>query len=123
MQQYTDFEKRHAELRNKQKELDLETIRCPKCNSQWFEQIKVSRFKADHHIILGQDIPIRPGSVPYTLLKCIVCNDILEPRIQHNSRDTAFGGYDHFLDTLEGKFDNRPKEEEEEADALQTQEL
>lgn len=125
IQTWSDFEKKQAQLQEKQRELDLETVRCPKCDSQWFEQVRFARFKADHHIILGQDVPVRPGSVQYTLLRCACCGDMLEPRVLHNSRDVASGDYDHFLDTIEGKLDKRPKEEdkEEAPDALQAEEL
>ena len=125
IQLYSDFEKRQALLQEKQRELDLEVIRCPKCDSQWFEQVVFARFKADHHIILGQDVPVRPGSLQYTLLRCACCKDLLEPRVLHNTRDVASGDYDHFLDTLEGKHDKRAEQEEEkkEEDALQAEEL
>ncbi len=35
------------------------------------------------------------------------CDNLLEPRVLHNTRDAAGGTYDHFLDTLQGKGDTR----------------
>ena len=47
-----------------------------------------------------------------------------EPRIIHQTRDIAGKDYDHFLDTLNGIGDKRPKEEKkEEVSEIQGEEL
>ena len=125
MQTYADFEQQqHAILKNLERR-DLECISCPSCSSQWFEQVRISRFKADHNIVLGQDVPPKPSTIPYVLLRCICCQDFLEPRVLHNTRDVVGGDYNHFLDTLEGKHDNREDEEEKEVttNEIQAEEL
>lgn len=114
VQTYADFERQQNAILKQLEKRDLDCISCPKCSSQWFEQVKISRYKADHNIVLGQDVPPRPSTIPYILLKCVRCNDYLEPRVLHNTRDVVGGDYDHFLDTLEGKHDSREEEDEEE---------
>jgi hypothetical protein len=83
--------------------------------------MKIQRFKIDHNVVLGQSVPAKPGSVPYVMLRCARCSNMIEPRIVHATRDVAGGGYDHFLDTMEGKDDKREKKQEEAA--VPTQEL
>jgi len=99
-------------LKNLEKR-DLESISCPSCSSQFFEHVRVAKFKADHNVVLGQDVPVKPGSAPYILLRCVLCKDWLEPRVLHNTRDVIGGDYNELLDTLEGKKDSRAKIEEE----------
>lgn len=113
MQTFTDYEAQQHKVLKELEKRDLECISCPSCGSQWFEQVRVSRFKADHNIVLGQDVPPRPSTIPYVLLRCILCKDLLEPRVLHNTRDVVGGDYNHFLDTIEGKHDSRKEKEEE----------
>lgn len=107
MQQYQEFIKKQLEEQELLKKIDMECIRCPKCQSQWFEEVTLQKFKADHNVILGQHVPPKPGSIPYYVLKCARCGDLLEPRIIHNTRDLGGNDYDDLLDTLEGKGDTR----------------
>ena len=48
----------------------------------------------------------------YVMLKCVRCNELLEPRIIHNTRDIGGDAYDDLLDVLEGKGDIRDNNEE-----------
>lgn len=112
MQTYSEFEKqRNMALKEKEK-LDMECIHCPNCNSQWFMQVQVYKFQANHNVILGQDVPTKPGAIPYYILKCVRCNNLLEPRVIHTTRDIGGNDYDNFLDTLEGHGDTRTDEED-----------
>ncbi len=119
VQQYAEFERKQLEILNQQQRMDLESIHCPRCGSQWFEEVSFFKFKANHNVILGQTVPPKPGGVPYFLLRCVCCSDLLEPHILHNTRDLGGNDYDHFLDTLEGKHDTR-KEKEEKEDEVAT---
>lgn len=125
MQTYAEFEAQQNAFMEQMRKHDLECISCPTCESQFFEQIEVMKFKADHHVILGQDVPPKPGSQPYRLLRCVHCQNLLEPRIIHNTRDVIGGDYEELLDTLEGKRDKRVKEEEPEQkdNAIPSEEL
>lgn len=113
MQTFADFERQQQMMLKELERRDLESISCPNCSSQFFEHVRVAKYKADHNVVLGQDVPIRPGSAPYVLLRCIYCKDLLEPRVLHNTRDVIGGDYNELLDTLEGKKDPRKKAEEE----------
>lgn len=119
---FADFERQQQAFVKQMKKHDLECISCPSCGSQFFEELEVAKFKASHNVILGQPVPIKPGSQPYILLKCIYCGDLLEPRVDNNTRDVLHGDYDQLLDTIEGKLDNRKKEEKKE-NAVQAEEL
>ena len=106
LQSFGDYEKEQAQLLKHLNAKDRESVNCPNCDSQWFTELKVAKYKADHHVIVGQSVP--PSShIEYVLLKCLRCDDLLEPRILHNTRDVAGGYYDDLLDTLEGKGDKR----------------
>lgn len=107
MATYEQYEKIQQAAIDQMKRQSMECITCPTCSSQWFEEVSVNRYQVNHNVILGQDIPEEPNTVPYKLLKCIHCKELLEPRILHNTRDVAGSRYDDFLDTLEGKKDIR----------------
>jgi hypothetical protein len=109
MQQWNDFNRQQEAIQKQLEKRDSECVSCPKCSSQWFEEVEVSRYKSDHNIVLGQKVPAKPGTIPYILLRCVTCTDLLEPRVLHNTRDVVGGDYNHFLDTVEGKEDSRVK--------------
>ena len=114
MQQWEEFNRAEQIALKRQLDAELECVSCKTCSSTWFEQVKTFQFKAEHHLIIGQDVPTRtPGAVPFVLLRCMRCHDLLEPRILHNTRDLAAGTYDNLLDTLEGKDDLRKQEKKE----------
>jgi len=127
MQTWNDFEKGQATALKVKEEADLECVSCPKCGSQWFEQIVLSRYPINHNLVLGQDIPPKPSSVGYKFLRCGLCANVIEPRVQHFTRDLAASDYDFCLDTMEGKFDARKQVEEEKKeeaeDAIKSEEL
>ena len=54
-------------------------------------------------MILGQEVPAVPGEMSYVVLKCIRCEELLEPRILYGTRDLGGEAYDHLLDTLKEK--------------------
>lgn len=116
------MEMRAREIREQQRSKDLECISCPTCDSQWFEEVTICRFKLDHFVALGQKIPRRPNQQEFVMLKCIRCKDYLEPRVSIDLRGAASDGYDFLKDTLEGKDDAREKLKEKDAE-LQVKEL
>lgn len=113
VRQYEDFERQQMEILKQHKKEETDCIFCPKCRSRWFEEVELYQFRANHNVILGQQVPVKPGSIPYYVLKCVRCGDLLEPRIIHNTRDIGGNDYDSLLDTLEGKDDAREKEEDQ----------
>ena len=113
MQTYHDFEKMNIMAMNEADKRRKDSVVCPKCTSQWFEQVKIGRYVADHNVILGQQVPGVSGEMAYILLKCVRCLEMLEPRILNNTRDLGGDAYDHLLDTLEGKGDTREDKEKE----------
>ena len=123
LQKFSDFEKEQRALTDKLKKIDMECISCTVCQSQFFEEVSVMKFKSSHNIILGQNVPAKPGTISYKILRCIHCQNILEPRILHHVRDIAGGDYDELLDTLEGKRDKRNMIEERGPDAIPSQKL
>lgn len=125
---YSDFERSQAMAMKAEQEKDLDCIKCPQCSGQWFEQVPISRYQNQRQVVIGQPVPAKPGSVPYILLRCVHCQNLVEPRVSRTVRDLAAQDYDHFLDTIEGKLDSRKKKEEkpaveEESDGIQSQEL
>lgn len=120
LQTYAEFEAQQNALMQQMKKQDLECVSCPTCSSEFFEQVQVHKLKADHHVILGQEVPPKPGTQPYVILRCIYCANLLEPRVQSNTRDILGGPYEDLLDTLEGKRDKRA---EERVNAIPSQEL
>lgn len=125
MTTWTEWEKSSLRVLKEQEDIDNTCIHCPKCDSQWFEEIRVTRYKEDHNVVIGQPVPAKPGSIPYIVLRCIRCSNLLEPRVLHSTRDIAGGDYDKFLDCLEGKGDKRKlvAPTEEKSNAVQAQEL
>ena len=105
--QYAEMERAARAVRDAQNGKDLESISCPTCDSQWFEQVVVCRFKLDHHVALGQKVPYRPNQQDFVMLKCVRCNDYLEPKISMDLRDTSSDSYGFLKETLEGKGDKR----------------
>lgn len=114
MATYDAYEQTMQAEIDKMRKRSIECINCPTCGSQWFEEKKVNRYQQNHHVILGQDVPPEPNTVPYILLKCVHCNNWLEPRVLHSTRDIAGDRYDSLLDTLEGKNDIRKQEKQPE---------
>jgi len=113
MQTYHDFERMNTMAMEEADRKRKDSVVCPKCTSQWFEQVKIGRYVADHHVILGQQVPSVAGEMAYILLRCVRCDEMLEPRILHNTRDLGGDAYDHLLDTLESKGDKKEDKKEE----------
>jgi len=108
MSSYTDFAELQARQLKKAEDMSLKCVICPKCGSQWFEEVEFQRYQTEHNLIVGQHIPARPGSVPFVMLRCGRCSNLIEPNIVSQARDIGARDYDHFLDTMEGKEDKRP---------------
>jgi hypothetical protein len=112
MQQYGEFERQQMQMMQHLEKRDMESVHCPNCGSQWFVEVEAYKFQANHNVVLGQHVPTKPGAVPYYVLKCLFCKDLLEPHILFHTRDLGGNDYDDFLDTIEGKKDKREKKEE-----------
>jgi hypothetical protein len=124
LQTWDQFEQRQRQLDEMRRQRDMECVSCPQCGSQFFERVDVVKIKADHNVILGQKPDVSSG--PYIILRCIHCQGLLEPRIINHTRDVMGGDYDVFLDTVEGKLDERKKKEDQPGtveDAIQSQKL
>jgi hypothetical protein len=114
---YESFEKQQLMAMREAENRALDCIDCPKCGSQWFEEVSFARYQADHHVVVGQDVPPQPGISPFKMLRCVRCANLLEPRIVHQTRDLGAKGYDSFLDTLEGVGDTRKTAEDKKKEA------
>ena len=84
---------------NEKKTAQSDCVKCPKCTATWFEEIWVAQYVDEHTVILGQGVPSKNG-VKFSILRCIKCGDLIEPRMLRNNRDTANQLYDHFLDSM-----------------------
>lgn len=118
MQTWTDFERQQMVAMKKETERDLECITCKSCGSQWFEEVRASKYLLEHHLIVGQSVPTKHNMTPYVLLRCMRCGELIEPRIISNMRDVGAKDYDKFIDTMKGKDDAREKK-----DAVPNEEL
>lgn len=105
-------------LANNLKKQDMDSLNCPTCSSQWFEQIQIMKVPVNHSVVLGQKVPNKLGT-SFVMLKCVNCSAVIEPRISRNPRDLLGDDYNHFLDTFEGKNDSRIDKE----DAIPTEKL
>jgi hypothetical protein len=110
MSSFDNFHLHQLELEKKRQEKEKASMKCPTCSSLWFEEVQVARFKEDHWIAAGQSVPFAVGTQPYKLLKCVRCNDFLEPRMNMDTADYAVAGYAELTDTLQGKGDTRKKD-------------
>lgn len=81
------------------KDLTEGCLRCPKCKSTWFEEVKAQQYVDDHAVILGQTPPAKQGG-QFVLLRRVKCQDLSEPRVLRQARDTANNLYDNFIDSL-----------------------
>ncbi len=88
---------------------DKQVVQCPKCACSFFEEIEFYQFDMNHHVVLGQKVPKAfTDTIPYILLKCGRCGDVLEPSLLNTVNSLgAPNGYDRFLDQMEGKDDKR----------------
>ena len=112
MQQYQDFEARRAALQKELERVEKEAIVCPTCGCQYFEQVVCAKYKADHNLILGQDVPQVQGQVPYVFLKCIRCSDLMEPNIMYNARDVSNDDYGDLVKKLNAPLEKLQQEDD-----------
>ena len=106
-----------------QVERDLDCVTCSECGSQWFERMEVARFDETKTLIPGQEIPRKQGLETFKMLRCIVCQEISVPNVQAFGRDVIASDYNHMLDTVEGKFDERKRVEDEKVNEISGKEL
>lgn len=110
MEQWEQWQRAEQVALKQRQAQELEAVSCKTCGSQWFEQVRYVKVKADHMCIPGQEVPtVEPGLPPYILLRCVRCENQLQPRIQGQTygHDIASKSYANFLDTAEGKLDSR----------------
>ena len=84
----------------KRKDPNEGCLRCPKCKNTWFEEVRVSQFRDDHTVSLGQGVPTMNAG-PFVLLRCAKCSDLTEPRLLRQARDVANVLYDNFIDAMQ----------------------
>ncbi len=95
----SNFQEWNSQVQNKANP-DEGIIKCTKCSCEWFEQVEVNRFKANHTVILGQQVPAQ-GPQQFVLLRCIKCNDMYLPNVIIQAQDTATKLYNGMLDQIE----------------------
>ena len=97
-----------------EKAKEPEVCECPTCGCKFFEQIEVHQFPKNHNVILGQKVaPL--ADIGFIVLRCLRCEDVMEPQVQTGARDLARKMYNEFLDTMQTPFDKnlakKPKPE------------
>src|SRR5574343_1436513 len=81
---------------------DERAFKCPCCGCTWFEQVMLRQFNKESTAIIGQDIPTL-DYMRVCLLRCIKCNELLEPNLVYSGNDATRQRYNKLLDTLEDK--------------------
>ena len=79
---FEDFDRDQTLSMRRQQEADMECVTCPKCGSQWFEEVTYYRFQANQNLIMGQAIPPKAGSIGYKFMRCVQCTKLVEPQLQ-----------------------------------------
>lgn len=79
-----------------------EAVACTKCRSEWFEQVRINQYKADHIVVPGQALPVASAQ-EFIMLRCIKCSEVYQPRIMITGQDAISKEYNSMLDQLEGK--------------------
>ena len=74
-------------------------VECPNCEGTFFELAKLAQYQKDHHIVPGQTPPVY--GMEYVILRCIRCNELIEPTVQLSPRDLATSQYGRLLEELE----------------------
>ena len=93
--------------------------KCPRCGKEFFTILKVEKFPEMQTAVIGQaPVPEWEGGTFY-LLKCIFCEEIVEPDVIRGPRDPLNEPYDELLDSL----DDARKQKEEEASVVKAEEL
>ncbi len=81
-------------------------VSCTKCKSEWFEQVAINQYRADHIVIPGQGIPVG-GPQQFYILRCIKCSEMYQPIVMITAQDTVAKLYNQMLDQLEPPKDGR----------------
>lgn len=77
-----------------------EVVSCSKCKSEWFEQVKINQFRAEHIVVPGQAVPTANGQ-EFFMLRCIKCSELYQPRVMITAQDQISKEYNSMLDNLE----------------------
>lgn len=112
MSMYSDFERSQMIAMKDEEERDLDCILCPKCKGQWFEEVRLQQYQNQKQVVIGQSVPEKPGTIPFIMLRCIHCSNLVEPRVIHTTRDLAGASYKDFLDTINGEEKGQLKEKQ-----------
>lgn len=91
-------------VRASHKDNDINTPIMCKCGCSYFEEVKAVQYMANHNLIIGQAVPaVQDGGVPFYLLRCLKCKELIEPRIQRMNPDSIDRRYEAFLSEMEDK--------------------
>ena len=75
-----------------------EFIRCPKCDSKWFDVVQASSFKDGQSLILGQ-APL--ATVSFPVLRCLKCGEMTEPYMMQNQVSPLYKKHNEFIRDME----------------------
>lgn len=103
MLKYSEMEKQILQAQKPQ----VRTVKCDKCDSEFFEQVSGSKFNADQTVSVGQRLAPQET---YHFLRCVRCQEVYEPLVQYNGASQEGRAYDVFRDTMDGKNDKRGKD-------------
>ena len=98
---YADLERDTLQAETNRQEAMNEVLKCPKCSCSFFEEVQAKQFAYNHNVIIGQKVPTVNFDVGFILLRCVKCQDLTEPRVLRNARDSINKKYDEFLDEME----------------------
>src|SRR3990167_2015500 len=85
---------------NDQKTQKIDAATCTKCQSQWFEQVEINKYHANHSTIIGQAVPVIGGQ-SFRMLRCVKCATLHRPNVIITAQDTATKLYNSMLDQLD----------------------
>lgn len=75
------------------------SLACPKCQSEWLEEVPVFRFKQVHSVVIGQNVP-KVSDVGFYILRCVKCGETIEPNVLYGGTDALRREYETFLDHM-----------------------
>lgn len=78
----------------------INLIKCPICKGSWFEEIRAFQVPDNFTLIPGQKVSVYQG-MQYSVLRCLRCNELMEPPTQVSPRDLVKSQYGSMISELE----------------------